>query len=223
MLFTLLNITALTGWSSILAILLFQSAEWTAQFFAPLFSSRLLVIDLLIALEGICFIEVGRIALGQIKGNLALGVVLHMIRMTCITLVLPKGLIAGGESDYICTLVLFSWSLTEVGRYPMYIFPSSAFARWIRLVLPIVTFPSGAISEAVGAYNALSKLWSNQDDVYGLNYGLNWAKVGLLAMVVGINSLLGPTLAYPALLEKGVPVLLGKKDHDSSTQQKKSA
>jgi hypothetical protein len=199
--------------------LLFQSAEWTAQFFAPLFSSRLLVIDLLIALEGICFIEVGRIALGQIKGNLILGVVLHIIRMTCISLVLPEGLMAGGESDYICILVLYSWSLTEVGRYPMYLFPSSAFARWIRLVLPIVTFPIGAISEAVGAYNALSKLWSNQDDVYGLN----WVKVGLLVMVVGINSLLGPTLAYPALLKKGLPVLLGKKDRDSSTQQKKSA
>jgi hypothetical protein len=101
----------------------------------------------------------------------------------------------------------------------MYIFPSSAFARWIRLVLPIVTFPIGAISEAVGAYNALSKLWSSKDD----SDGLYWIKVGLLGMVIGINSLLGPTLAYPALLKKGLPVLLGKKDQSSSKQQRKKS
>lgn len=207
--FTLLNIAALIGWSIILAILLSQPAEWTAPFFAPSLSEHILLIDVLMALETVCFVEVGRIAIGQIKGNLILGIVLHIIRMTCLLLVLPQGLEAA-ENDYLCTMVLYSWALTEVGRYPMYIFPSSTIARWIRWVLPIVTFPIGAISEAVGAYNALSELrsGSNVDVLYRL-------KISSLAIVVGINSFLGPTMAYPALLKKGLPVLLGKKERKS--------
>ena len=212
--FTLLNTAALAGWSLVLGILLSQSSEWTLQFFEPSMSDRILLIDLLIVLEGICFVEVGRIATGQIKGNLVLGVVLHMIRMTCLLLVLPDGLVAA-ESDNICIMVLYSWALTEVGRYPMYLFPSSSIARFVRLVLPIITFPIGAIGEAVGAYGVLSKLWDNNAD------SLYWIKIGLLGGVIGINSLLGPTMAYPALLKKGLPVLLGKDVKASTT--KKSA
>lgn len=212
--FTLLNTAALTGWSVILAILLSQSEEWTTQFFSPSLSQHMLLIDLLFALEAICFIEVGRIALGQIKGNLVLGIVLHVIRLSCLFLVLPQGIAA---DDYLCKMVLYSWALTEVGRYPMYIFPSSSIARWVRMVVPIVTFPIGAIAEAVGAYNALLELWDRENVD-----GLYWLKIGLLGMVVGINSLLGPTMAYPALLKKGLPVLLGKKDGKSNTKYKKS-
>lgn len=213
--FNLLNAAALIGWSFILAILISQSAEWTAKFFEPSLSDRILLIELLIILEGICFIEVGRIAMGQIKGNLVLGIVLHIIRMTCLLFVLPEGL--AGERDYLCIMVLYSWAFTEVGRYPMYLFPSSSIARYIRLVLPVVTFPIGAISEAKGAFRTLTKLWGN-DDVDSLY----WVKIGLLAMVVSINSILGPTMAYPALLKKGFPVLLGKESK-SSTRQKKYA
>ena len=210
--FTLLNTAALAGWALVLGILLSQSSEWTYQFFESSFSHQILLIDLLIVLEGICFIEVGRIATGQIKGNLILGIVLHMIRMTCLMLVLPDGL-GAAERDNISIMVLYSWALTEVGRYPMYLFPSSSLARFIRLVLPIVTFPIGAIGEAVGAYGALSKLWDNNAD------GLYWIKIGLLGVVIGVNSLLGPTMAYPALLKKGLPVLLGKDVKASTTKK----
>ena len=210
--FTLLNTAALAGWALVLGILLSQSSEWTYQFFESSFSHHILLIDLLIVLEGICFIEVGRIATGQIKGNLILGIVLHMIRMTCLMLVLPDGL-GAAERDNISIMVLYSWALTEVGRYPMYLFPSSSSARFIRLVLPIVTFPIGAIGEAVGAYGALSKLWDNNAD------GLYWIKIGLLGVVIGVNSLLGPTMAYPALLKKGLPVLLGKDVKASTTKK----
>lgn len=95
----------------------------------------------------------------------------------------------------------------------MYLFPSSSSARFIRLVLPIFTFPIGAIGEAVGAYGALSKLWVNNAD------GLYWIKIGLLGVVIGVNSLLGPTMAYPALLKKGLPVLLGKDVKASTTKK----
>jgi len=212
--FTLLNSAALTGWTFILAILLSQPSEWTTQFFEPSLSDRILLIDLLILLECICFIEVGRIAVGQIKGNFILGAVLHMIRMTCLLLVLPRGL--ADERDTVCIMVLYSWALTEVGRYPMYLVPSSSVARYVRLVLPIVTFPIGAIAEAVGAFRALSKLWNSDDDD-----SVSWIKLCFLGMVLFINSLLGPTMAYPALLKKGLPVLLGKES--TGTRSIKSA
>ncbi|KAL3787025.1 hypothetical protein HJC23_010642 [Cyclotella cryptica] len=166
--FTLLNILALSGWSFVLAIVLSRSilpsqSEWTIQFFERSSSSivssdTIVLIDLLTILEGICFIEVGRIALGQLKGNLVLGVVLHIIRMSCLILVLPHGL---ETRDASCVAVLCSWALTEIFRYPMYIFPSSSVARYLRLVIPLVTFPVGAFAEALGAYRALMKLWSS--------------------------------------------------------------
>ncbi|KAL7550478.1 hypothetical protein ACHAWF_013700 [Thalassiosira exigua] len=217
-----LNFGALLGWSLILCILLLRSTssltEWTTPFFeghgaAP---ERLPLIDLLMFLEAICFVEVGRIALGQIKGNLVLGVVLHMIRLSCLILVLPGGLKGSDASDEnlidrktLSIAVLYGWSLTEVGRYPMYIFPSSSAARYVRLVLPIFTFPVTAAAEAIGAYRVLTELLGREDEQTS---ALHWAKVGSLVVVVLINSLLGPTQAYPALLKKGLPVLMGKTD-----------
>jgi hypothetical protein len=41
-------------------------------------------------------------------------------------------------------------------------------------------------------------------------------------MVVLVNSILGPTMAYPALLKKGLPVLLGKGS-DTTTKREKTA
>ena len=189
--------------------------EWTDRFFkdADVLDDDPLI-DLLLFLEVICFIEVGRIAVGQLKGNLVLGVVLHMIRMTCILLVLPDGL-AGkmGGQLFLSMLVLYSWSLTECCRYPMYLLPSSAKARNIRLIMPIFTFPVGAAAEAIGAYRVLTELLKGDlnDDGDGSRF-VYWIKIGSLGLVVLINSLLGPTMAYPALLKKGIPVLTGKAE-----------
>jgi len=183
-------------------------------------NDRLPIINLLLFLEGICFIEVGRIAIGQLKGNLVLGVILHLIRMSCLLIVLPAGLSSLEDTKVlISTLVLYSWALTEVGRYPMYLFPSSGLARYVRLVLPIFTFPLGAFAEAVGAYWHLKQLLVEGDDAT-TGSSLYWIQVGLLVMVVGINTLLGPTMAYPALLKKGLPVLMGKKGKSKSTRKK---
>lgn len=162
--------------------------------------------------------------MGQLKGNFVLGVVLHSIRMSCLLIVLPGGFVGEEGSnkntnqDLIGRLVLFSWALTEVGRYPMYIFPSSSRARFVRMVLPIVTFPLGAFAEAVGAYRVFVELKGNvgEFDAYRL------LKMGLLGMVVSVNSLLGPTLAYPALLKKGFPVLWGKTKSKGGNAKKDS-
>ncbi|KAL9184476.1 hypothetical protein ACHAXT_002562 [Thalassiosira profunda] len=229
--FAFLNAGALLGWSLVLGALLLRSVDPSSPLAAPFFeegatSSRVPLLDLLLFLEGICFVEVGRIAAGQLKGNLVLGVVLHLIRLSCLLLVLPDGLASpyyddeGGymSSGTLCTLVLFSWSLTEVGRYPMYIFTASSAARYIRLVLPIFSFPVGAAAEAIGAYRVLTELLSSGD-----GSAVHWIKVGSLGMVVLINSLLGPTMAYPALLKKGVPVLLGRAKEKKAKAKKKKA
>lgn len=97
-----------------------------------------------------------------------------------------------------------------MGRYPMYLFPTSSIARYIRLVLPIFTFPVGAAAEAFGAYTVLTEIMRKGIIGNGLPV-VYWVKVGLLGMVIFINGLLGPTLAYPALLKKGFPVLMGRK------------
>eukprot|EP00569_Conticribra_weissflogii_P003751 CAMPEP_0171331014 /NCGR_PEP_ID=MMETSP0878-20121228/2406_1 /TAXON_ID=67004 /ORGANISM="Thalassiosira weissflogii, Strain CCMP1336" /LENGTH=144 /DNA_ID=CAMNT_0011831445 /DNA_START=430 /DNA_END=864 /DNA_ORIENTATION=+ len=144
--------------------------------------------------------------------------------MSCLLIVLPGGFVGeegsnkGPDQDLIGRLVLYSWALTEVGRYPMYIFPSSSRARFVRMVLPIVTFPLGAFAEAMGAYRVFMELKENfgEFDAYRL------LKMGLLGMVISVNSLLGPTLAYPALLKKGVPVLLGKTKSKGGKSNKNS-
>jgi len=234
--FTFLNIGALLGWTFVLFLLLSQLSviqtslpSLIQQLTIPFFDTttttaaddddRLPIINLLLFLEGICFIEVGRIAIGQLKGKLVLGVILHLIRMTCLLIVLPAGLSSLDDTKVlISTLVLYSWALTEVGRYPMYLVPSSELARYVRLVLPIFTFPVGAFAEAVGAYWHLKQLLVGDDAA--TRSSLHWLQVGLLVIVVGINALLGPTLAYPFLLKKGLPVLMGKKGKTKSSRKK---
>jgi hypothetical protein len=89
----------------------------------------------------------------------------------------------------------------------MYIFPSSLAARRVRLVAPLFTFPAGCAAEAYGAYRALAMM---ERGIGGIG-GEDPIKLGLLGMVVLVNGLLGPTMAYPALLKKGLPALMGKK------------
>lgn len=232
--FAFLNTGALLGWTLVLMLLISQSSfinsllpsiiqELTLPFFdTNVFSDGgMPIINLLLFLEVICFIEVGRIAIGQLKGNLILGVTLHIIRMSWLLIVLPEGLSSladnGDHTKLICTTILYSWSITEVGRYPMYLFPSSSMARHVRLILPIFTFPVGAFAEAVGAYKYLLQLLSSPSQT---SY-LYWMKVGFLGLVVGINTLLGPTMAYPALLRKGLPVLMGTQKEGRSNRKKK--
>jgi hypothetical protein len=45
-------------------------------------------------------------------------------------------------------------------------------------------------------------------------------KLGLLVIVILVNGLLGPTMAYPALLKKGLPALMGKKAEEGQRRAK---
>ena len=128
--------------------------------------------------------------------------------MTCLTYVLPAGLLRDVDR-IVAVIVLYSWSITEVTRYPMYLFPTSASARHLRLVVPLFTFPPGCAAECYGAYRAFTTEWN--DDGGGGGGGKDPIKLGLLGMMILINGLLGPTMAYPALLKKGLPMLIGKK------------
>lgn len=236
--FTILNGTALIGWSYILFLLLsitFHDDVFDSLALAVVLPSQqhhFPIVVLLYILEGICLVEVGRIALGHLKGNLLLGLVLHAIRLACLAYILSDGLqlllsLPGPiliSSHYyedteqrriiLQTLfILYSWSITEVCRYPMYLFPSSDAARKLRLVVPLLSFPIGCALEAYGAYRAvqsgvLGGGGENRDENIAAT---SWMKIMLLWMVILINGLLGPTLAYPAILRKGLPVLMGTK------------
>lgn len=228
--FTILNAMALSGWSIVLLIIILTTSANNcsnghddelvvdSDKYKVCLSSgqRIPIIDLLYILESICIIEVCRIAFGQLKGNLLLGLVLHAIRFTCLIYVLPNG-VSLLPCDVTTIFVLYAWSITEVTRYPMYLYPTSDIARRVRLVVPLVTFPVGCMAEAYGSYRTLEKeyKYSREEGV-----GTNLIKIGMLGMVILINGLLGPTMAYPALLKKGVRALMGTKtDERKKTKQ----
>lgn len=217
--FNFLNIGALLGWSFLLVVLLLKSAIDSIGYFGrinelvdPFFvrsspEGRQPLIDLLLFLEMICFVEVGRIAIGQLKGNFTLGIILHMIRLTCLLFVFNHE--SRGLTDMTSSMILYSWALTEVGRYPMYVFPKSSMARNVRLVLPMFTFPVGCAAEFYSAYLVLTEMLTEKMSYdHGVKY---WLACCLLGMVVFVNGLLGPTLAYPALVKKGLRVMTGKE------------
>lgn len=148
-------------------------------------------------LEFICLVEVLRIALGDLKGNLMLGVFLHAIRLGSIFAVIPRLPEGHWTQDYI----YFAYSVAEVTRYPMYLFPSSNFIRNIRMIAPLFTFPVGCYTEGLAAYIVLL-----QEKEEGAEKHPVWLLM-VLAFILFVNGVLGPTQAMPALLKKGLPAL----------------
>ena len=209
-LFYLLNWVAFVGWSYVLFFLIFWYTEDDANSdndgAALLSATRTPVL----LLEGICVVEVLRIFLKDLPGNLILGVILHAIRFTAILEVLPRAvaitqqLQPSSSSSWTAPAILLSWAVTEVTRYPMYLFPSSTLCRSIRMVVPLVTFPIGACAEFCGAYQVFFA--STTTDDMGQLVVPVWLKILLVVMML-VNGILGPYLAYPALLKKGLPVL----------------
>ena len=187
--FDVLNWVAFWGWTFVsykLVFLLQSSGETEA-----------IVDDLqtpILALEAICAVEIVRIFMGSLKGNFVLGIVLHAIRLVTVLETIPRL-----PHHWTGGAILTSWAVTEVFRYPMYMFPSSQICRSVRMVVPLVTFPVGAFAEAYGAYLVFF------DDATPLALKI------ALSSILFVNGVLGPTMAYPALLKKGLPILgLGK-------------
>ena len=183
--FDVLNWVAFFGWSfvSYKLLFLFDSSSETETIISDLQTP-------ILALEVICAVEVVRILLGSLKGNFVLGIILHAIRLITVLETIPRSpyLWVGGA-------ILGSWAATEIFRYPMYMFPSSQSCRSLRMVVPLVTFPIGAFCEAYGAY----LVFVDPETPLALKVAL--------AAVLFVNGVLGPTMAYPALLKKGLPIL----------------
>lgn len=188
--FSVLNWAAFFGWSFVgyrlLVLLVGSSGETEA-----------VINDLqrpVLALEAICAVEIVRIFVGSLKGNFVLGIVLHAIRTVTVLETMPHL-----PDHWTGAAILGGWAVTEVFRYPMYIFPSSQICRSVRMVVPLVTFPIAAFSEAYAAY----LVFVDSETPLVLKV--------VLSAVLFVNGVLGPTMAYPALLKKGLPILgLGK-------------
>ena len=84
----------------------------------------------------------------QLRGDLALGITVHYTRLLMWFVTLPHAEV----SPFVVKLILVAWSATEVARYPMVLFPSSAGLKTFRYLVPLVTFPLGAGTEAFAAY-----------------------------------------------------------------------
>ena len=187
--FSILNWVAFFGWSfvSYRLLFLFQSSSETETITNDLQTPVL-------TLEAICAVEIVRIFFGSLKGNFVLGIVLHAIRLVTVLETITRL-----PNHWTGGAILASWAVTEVFRYPMYIFPNSQICRSVRMVVPLVTFPIGAFCEAYGAY----LVFVDPETPLALKFALS--------AVLFVNGVLGPTLAYPALLKKGLPILsLGK-------------
>jgi Protein tyrosine phosphatase-like protein, PTPLA len=141
------------------------------------------------------------------------GVILHTIRITTIVEVLPRVVaLVANDNDSITQwtwtvpVVLLSWAVTEVGRYPMYLAPSNDTCRKMRMILPLLTFPIGAFAEFCCAYQVFFGNSTNNNKNNDVDPVPLWLQFLLVLMMLA-NGVLGPYLAYPHLLKKGLPVL----------------
>lgn len=206
--FYFLNCAAFAGWSYVLYLLITFSSNNGDTTLSD--GQALLAVTRtpVLFLEGICIIEVVRIFLRDLPGNLILGVILHAIRFTAILEVLPRAadsinyetMSGAPQWTWTVSAVLLSWAITEVTRYPMYMFPANNLCRSIRMVVPLATFPVGAAAEFLGAYQVFA---GRNNTTHPVPFWLQF----LLVLMMVVNGILGPYLAYPALLKKGLPVL----------------
>ena len=127
--------------------------------------------------------KVIRIGFGTLPGNLLFGSLLHLIRVIVWFIIIPQS-----KTIWI-RLILGIWSMTEVSRYPMYIFKRSKYIRLLRMLIPLLSFPLGCFCEAFAAYS-----------VYSRDQSL-WVQISLIFLLC-INGILGPSMAYPHVLQK---------------------
>ena len=158
---TLLNVVAWIGWSCVLA-----SAAYDAK--------------LVLILELMCCAELLRMVVGVLKGNVRVGLILHATRLIVYHQVLPT---------HYTTQILQVWSVTELARYPYYVFKSPlTFA--LRSFVPLITFPLGVVAETLGLVARL-----RDDDAS--------TAVKCLCALPLVTTLLAP-IGYWSLLKKAV-------------------
>jgi hypothetical protein len=179
MLFTVLNVVALVGWAAV--------AFMTAMIWNDPAKPSAELLQLTLVCEVICVVDVLRIAAGNLRGDLTLAADVHYTRLMMCFVTIPHSEV----SALVVKLILFAWSITEVTRYPMVLFPSSSVLKTIRYAVPLITFPLGAGTEAYAAYIVMKV--ASTDKVMKLALGL----------IVLIN-IFGGAAWYPSMVAKVV-------------------
>merc|ERR1719424_659658 len=123
-----LNWVAFLGWLVV--------AVWTGMVWAAGRAPSKELLWLTLACELICASETVKIALGFLRGDLALSFTVHYTRLLMYFVTLPHAEV----SNTVVKLILFAWSFTEVARYPMVLFPKSDGLKTLRYAAPLITF-----------------------------------------------------------------------------------
>uniref|UniRef100_A0A7S2N1V3 Very-long-chain (3R)-3-hydroxyacyl-CoA dehydratase n=1 Tax=Helicotheca tamesis TaxID=374047 RepID=A0A7S2N1V3_9STRA len=202
----ILNAAALSGWITVIVLLVDKQFETAC--------------DLALSLEYIAFVEVLRILRKQLAGNFVLGIILHCIRTGMILSGFPRLLALSvtkdNESDtFWVEAILWTWAITEVSRYPMYLMQSK-IVRLVRMVVPVFTFPLGAGSEAYVSYLLLKTSLGLGSE--GDASAAEWMARLIFGLTLFINALLGPTMAYPAIVKKAMKELSGKEEKNQKSK-----
>ena len=174
--FTALNFVALLGWAVV--------AGWTLMTYNDPARPSAELRQLSLVCEVISAIDIVRIALGQLRGDLILGLDVHYTRFMMLFFTLSHEAV----SHTVVKLILLAWSITEVARYPMVLFPRLAALRTVRYSVPLITFPLGAGTEAFAAYSVL----------FATPHALLQCALGLIVLV----NFFGVIAWYPSMVAK---------------------
>jgi hypothetical protein len=178
--FTALNYVALLGWAVV--------AVWTSMIYHDPVRPSAELRQLTLICEVISAIDIVRIALGQLRGDLVLGLDVHYTRFMMLFFTLSHEAV----SHTVAKLILFAWSITEVARYPMVLFPRVAALRTVRYSVPLITFPLGAGTEAFAAYIVLFAT------PHAAHHALLKCALGLIILV----NFFGVIAWYPSMVAK---------------------
>ena len=143
-----------------------------------------------------CWLDVVRMLVGDLNGNIVLGVALHSIRSFCLSVVLPAGP-PGDHCHSVSHIVLMTWAISEICRYPYYLH-SNDFTKGLRDFAPVITFPIGAIMELCGCVLFLHR------ENWVIESASQMGAVG----VITIN-IVGGIWSYPPIVAKGIKSLGG--------------
>ena len=172
-----MNWTSFIGWCSV-------AVQTSLDFYAQR-SPTPLLLTMVLVLEVLCASETLQIAAGILRGDFALSFVVHYTRSMMLFVAMPHAAVNGT----IAKLILVAWSLTEVGRFPMVLFPKSKLLKTVRYATHLITFPLGAGTEAYAAYLVLLETTNNM-----------FLK-GLLGLIVFTN-VVGGVAWYPGMIKK---------------------
>ncbi|CAE8660415.1 unnamed protein product, partial [Polarella glacialis] len=154
--------------------------------------------EAILVLECICCLELARMLVGSLRGNITLGLVLHYTRWFVFLGIMPR--VGSHPANRI---ILLSWILTEVCRYPFYILGGRK-AEILRYFAPVLTFPLGAGSEA----------WACVVALQGGELSSALRALAYLQLVINIPCALA---YYPAMVSKAFKTLKG----DTEGKEKK--